>query len=231
MANIILPQSLPPDVNSSVLNVMKKHLESGRQAYGSAAASLTWGIDGTEDGDVNAGVDGERMTARILREWLPTQPNAIVIHSVALPGSKGDTDHILVVGGVVLLIDSKRWKSKRKYSVMPDGSIKRGTVNFDAGKVKMAPFLKIWRGALPGYKIAGVVCIAQDEVFVPYDNNWYKAPYRLVAAENLTTFLDEFISKIGDNANHVNLGLVSSIVVKAIKPYDRRKNLINTKGL
>lgn len=231
MVNIIHPQQTPPGINPRVLPIIEDMLVQGRNTFGSAGASLTWGIDGTEDGDVNAGIDGERMTARILREWVKDKPTAVAVNSVGLPGSKGDTDHILVVGNTILLIDSKRWKSKRKYTMMPDGVIKRGTVTFDGGHVKMLPFLKIWRDTIKPYRAAGVVCIAQNEVFVPYDNNWYKSPFKLVTAEQLPEFLDNFFNKVGKSNESIDLGLVSMIVTRAIKPRDRRKELIRTELL
>ena len=38
--------------------------------------------------------------------------------------------------------------------------------------------------------------IAQNEVFVPYDNNWYKSPFKLVTAEQLPEFLDNFTEEL-----------------------------------
>jgi Nuclease-related domain len=233
MPRLIIPNVPPDGLPVSTMNTVKDLIKNGRQVFGSPAASLTWGIDGTEDGDVSAGIEGEKMTAKILAPWLKANPCAILVHSVRWPGSNGDSDHMLIIGNKVILIDSKRWKSKRKYSVTPTGSIKRGTVDFPEGKVKMIPALQAWRGVLPKYtKISGVVCVAQDEVFVPYDANWYKAPYRLVTGENLTTYLDEFIQKSKEEeVNLVNLGLITSIIARSIKPRDRRAEVINSKAL
>lgn len=233
MPRLIVPNAPPNEIPMSTMETIKGLVKSGRQVFGSPAASLTWGIDGSEDGDVSAGVEGEKMTAKLLLPWLPSQPSAMLVHSVRWPGSNGDSDHMLIIGNNVILIDSKRWKSKRKYSVSPNGSIKRGTVDFPEGKVKMIPALQAWRNILPkGTKISGIICIAQDEVFVPYDANWYKAPYRLVTGEQLTTFLDEFISKIPQNeSDMVNLGLLTNIVTRSIKPRDRRAELINVSGM
>lgn len=233
MPRLIVPPEPPQGIPVSTMNTLKELVKSGRQIFGSPGASLTWGIDGTEDGDVNAGVEGERMTARILAEWITTQPCAMIVHSVRWPGSDADSDHVLVVGDRVIIIDSKRWKSKRKYSVTASGTIKRGTVDFPEGKVKMIPALQAWRQVLPQRaKVSGVVCVAQDEVFVPYDNHWYKAPYRLVTAENLTKHLDEFIAKSPNElVGHVHLGILATVVSRAIKPRDRRAELINVSGI
>lgn len=233
MPKLFVPPEPPPGVTPASMEAVHKLLLQNRQIFGSAGASLTWGIDGTEDGDVNAGVEGERKTAKILRAWVSKYPSVMVVHSVGWPGSSGDTDHILIVGRHVYLIDSKRWKSKRKYSVTASGSIKRGTVDFPEGKVKMVPALNAWRGVLPKNAVVrGVVCIAQDEVFASRTKEWYRAPYRLVTAEELTTFFDEEIAKMKPGHREiVDLGLLTTIVTRAIKPRDRRKEIIRVEGL
>lgn len=233
MPKLIVPGAPPPGVTLEAMNAVKELVKTGRQIFGAPAASLTWGIEGSEGGDVSAGIEGEKMTAKILRDWIKTHPSAMVVHSVGWPGSSGDTDHLLIVGNQIYLIDSKRWKSKRKYSVTPNGAIKRGTVDFPEGKVKMIPALSAWREVLgKGVKVSGIVCIAQDEIFVQRDRNWYSAPFRLVTAETLTTDLDEAIAKLPpDKVDVVHLGILSSIVTRAIKPRDRRKELINVKGM
>jgi len=229
MPKLVVPKSLPEGVPLEAMNAVKSLIRDGRQVFGSAGASLTWGIDGSEDGVVGAGIEGERMTARIFRDWIANHPTVMLVHSVGWPGSNGDTDHIVIIGRTVYLVDSKRWKSKRKYSVTASGSIKRGTVDFPEGKVKMVSALNAWRGVLKsGITVRGVVCISQDEVFVPRNKEWYSAPYRLVTAEELTKFFDEAIEKMHvDEVDIVDLGLLSSIIVRAIKPRDRRRELIN----
>lgn len=234
MPKLVVPPGPIDGVSVGALNTIKELIKSGRQVFGSPGASLTWGIEGSDEGDVSAGLEGEKMTSKLLRAWAQEKcPTAIVVHSAGWPGSQGDTDHMLIVGNHVLLIDSKRWKTKRKYSFSDKGTIKRGTVEFPEGNVKMMPALSAWRRVLGGkVKVSGIVCIAQDEVFVPYDKNWHKSPFKLVTAESLPSYLDEFVSKLdADERNTVNLGLVSSIIVRAIKPRDRRRELINVKGM
>lgn len=236
MVKVHVPSKPPAGVPQGALDTVVRLLNDGRRTFGSAGASLTWGIEGSEASDVTAGIEGERMTARILSEWMPNHSAAVVVHSVGWPGSKGDTDHILIIGNHVILIDSKRWMSKRKYSVTASGSIKRGTVDFPEGKVKIMPAINSWREVLGGkIKVSGIVCIAQDEVYVPYDRDWHKAPYRLVTAESLPGFLDERVAAIEKSSpgstQVIGAGLVSLIVTRAIKPRDRRKELINVHGL
>lgn len=212
--------------------------QSPLRSFGSPGASLTWGIGGIRGGVVSVGLEGEKMTAKILDKFVenPYTRHLRIFHSAQWPGSNGDTDHILVMGKLVILIDSKRWKGKRKYSVTPKGAIMRGTVRFPEGKVKMIPAMNSWRKILPpDAKVLGVVAIAQKEVFVPYDKNWYKAPFRLVTAENLVTHLVDTINR----EQKKNPELIKSIhpeIIKVIgshlvKPRDRQAELINLEAL
>jgi len=208
---------------------IKQHLKTGTQIFGVPGASLTWGIEGSGSGQVTAGGEGEKQVAKELAIFAEKNPKVKIFHSVQWPGSKGDTDHMVVIGTLILIIDAKRWKSKRKYSVTPKGAILRGTVPFPEGKVKMMPAMSAWRKTLgKTAKVMGVVCIAQTEVFVPYDKNWYSAPYRLVTAENLIEFLDKTIAKQKPEiTNAKNTALLVEIARKVIKPRDRRNELIN----
>lgn len=234
MPQIIVPKRLPEGVPASSVEAIKRLIRSRRQVFGVPGASLTWGIEGSSSSDVGAGIEGEKMTAKILNAWVTKHPSALVFHSVLWPGVEGDTDHIVVVGNHLLLIDSKRWKSKRKYSVTASGSILRGTVAFPEGNVKMVPALKAWRQVLESKvaRVSGVVCVAQDEVFVPYDENWRKAPYKLVTAEKLEEYLDRFVERdvAQRNKDVIDLATVSTVAVRLVKPRDRRSEFINTKA-
>ncbi|MBC9705816.1 MAG: NERD domain-containing protein [Enterococcus sp.] len=207
----------------------KRILKSGEQVFGTPGASLTWGIEGSDGGQVTAGGEGEKQVAKELDKIVAKYPNAKVFHSVEWPGSVGDTDHMLVIGNTVLIIDAKRWKAKRKYSVTPKGEILRGTVPFPEGKVKMMPAMKAWRTELgKKARVLGMVCIAQEEVFVPYDQNWAKAPYRLVTAERFEEFMDKFIAKQKpENLNANNDEILLTIATRVIKARNRRRELIN----
>lgn len=233
MPKLLMPQDPPPGVGLEAFYVLRELVMAGRQVFGVPGASLTWGIEGSDAGDVSAGIEGEKKTAAVLRDWITQHPTAMLVHSAAWPGSTGDTDHILILGHHVWLIDSKRWKAGRKYSVTPTGTIKRGTVDFPEGKVKIVPAMRAWREVFgKGIKLAGVVCIAQDKVFVPYDKNWHSAPYRLVTVESLTTFFDEAFAKISDDHKDVvHIGVLSTVVARAMKPRDPRAGLINADAL
>lgn len=202
-------------------------IKSGNQIFGTHGASLTWGIDGEMGDEVTAGGEGEKQVGKLLDAYVAEHPGMRVFHSVAWPGSVGDTDHMLVVGKLILIIDAKRWKGKRKYSVTPKGAILRGTVPFPEGKVKMMPAMQSWRSELgKDVKIMGVVCIAQQEVFVPYDKNWLSAPYRLVTAEKLHEYLDRLIPQSKPAAMKTSGTTLLTIAEKTIKARDRRREII-----
>lgn len=219
--------------STEVLKKVERFMLRPETIFGVPGASLTWGIDGAVSADVSAGMEGEKFTAKILKAFAADHPEVRVFHSVRWPGSKGDTDHMLVNGNHVLLIDSKRWMSKRKYSVTAKGAVLRGTVNFPEGKVKMIPAMSAWRQQLPTYaRVSGVVCIASEKVFVPYDNNWHKAPFKLVTGEHLIEYLEAFFKKTKpDTTGFIDLNVVAPIITNLIKPRDRRAELINLKAM
>ena len=174
-----------------------KALRTGSKVLGEPAAALSWGIDGNRMlPQLESGVEGEKQTAALLAEFATKHKGAFVFHSLSWPTSNGDTDHILVYKNLIIIIDSKRWKEKRKYSLSPKGEILRGTVGFEEGKVKIVAAIQTWKKKLPvNMKVLGVVCIAQEKVFVQRDRNWHAARFRLVESERLVEFLDDTIAK------------------------------------
>lgn len=212
--------------------------QGDQRTFGSPGASLTWGIGGQRGGVVSAGLEGEKMTAKILDAFVqnPNTRNMRVFHSAQWPGSNGDTDHLIVMGNLVLLVDSKRWKAKRKYSVTPKGAILRGTVNFPEGKVKMVPALASWKKVLPKEaKVYGIVCVAQKEVFVPQDKNWYKAPFRLVTVEKLISHVVDTIKREQKKSPGIvegyNKEILTTIGSNLVKPRNRLEELLNKEAL
>lgn len=205
-------------------------VKSGERIFGEHGSSLTWGINGSTGGAVTAGGEGEKEVGKLLDEYAHKHPNVFVFHSIQWPGSNGDTDHMIVCGQLALIIDAKRWKAKRKYSVTPKGAVLRGTVAFPEGKVKMMPAMSAWRKQFGNnIKVSGVVCIAQKEVFVPYDKNWHTAPYRLVTSERLHEYLDTFLGKSPQAKKKLDPQMLITVGTKVIKARDRRAEIINMK--
>ena len=201
---------------------------SGQNSFGDPGASLTWGIGGSKNGVVAIGREGEKMVGKFLNDYANRHQGVRVLHSIEWPGSKGDTDHMLIIGNLIIIIDAKRWKAKRKYSVTPRGAIHRGTVAFPEGKVKMIPALQAWRKTMgKGVSFVGVVCVAQKEVFVPYDKNWSKAPFKLVTIEKLEEFLDNVIDRHPKAKEQTNAKTLMVPITRVIKPYNPREGLIS----
>lgn len=209
--------------------VLKTLLQEGTKTLGVPAASLTWGIDGNRlIPALDAGKEGEKQTAKVLDKLAEEIPALYAFHSLSWPESAGDTDHILVYGDLIIVIDSKRWKSSRKYSVTAKGGIMRGTVPFPEGKVRIGSALHVWRRKFPKHKVIGVVTIAQEKVFVVRDKNWYKAPYRLVEHDKLEEFIREILQKNPakkvSGPSLVNLGLL------LVKARDRMSEIVRVGG-
>lgn len=222
-----------PDYLYSSTEEMKQLIRSGQKVFGVPAASLTWGIDGNRmKASLMPGMEGERHTAKILDSFAAKTPGVFVFHSLSWPESNGDTDHILVYKDLVVVIDSKRWKAQRKYSVTDKGAIKRGTVYFPQGRVKIGYALKSWRKKTPkDVKVMGIVCIAQQKVFVSRDKNWYKAPYRLVESEKLVEQLEFMIEKHKTSKQGVSGALLLYFAKLLVKPRDILSEILNKEAL
>lgn len=198
------------------------------KTFGAPGASLTWGINGQRNtGVITAGKEGENQTAKIIDAFCAKTPDAYAFHSLRWPESNGDTDHIICFKDLIIVIDSKRWKGSRKYSITAKGEIKRGTVPFPEGKVKIGYALKTWRKKLSSTKVFGVVAIAQEKVFVVRDANWYKAPYRLVEAEKLEAHLADLVKKHKpEHTKQENIHTLHTLAGYLVKPRDPRAGLI-----
>lgn len=200
---------------------------------GVPAASLTWGIDGNRTkASLTPGIEGEKQTARLLKRIIKKYPSVYAFNSLSWPDSNGDTDHILVYEDLVIIIDSKRWKSKRKYSVTAKGVVKRGTVGFPEGRVKLPYAVHAWRNKLPvKARIQGYICIAQEKVFIVKDGAWYKAPFRLTSLETLEEQIDYAISHHKKNAHFTDddrIRLLTFFGGLLVEPRDILSNLISS---
>lgn len=211
--------------NASVI----AELQAGKKTFGSPAASLTWGIDGNRmKASLRPGIDGEKQVASILDSWVKETPGAFVFHSLSWPDSNGDTDHIVVYKDIVIVVDAKRWKSQRKYSVTDKGNVKRGTVAFKSGQVKIRWALNAWRRKIPNdVKVFGIVCIAQEKVFVSRDKNWYKSSYRLVEAEKLKEQLNYIVQNNESKTGKVSGQLLLYFARLLVKPRNVLDEILN----
>jgi hypothetical protein len=218
-----------PDYLYTSTDEIKQLLKSGQKIFGTPAASLTWGIDGNRmKASIQPGIEGEKHTAKILEEYAQKTPGVFIFHSLSWPESNGDTDHILVYKDLIVVIDSKRWKAQRKYSLTEKGAIKRGTVAFPQGRVKIGYALKAWRKKIPKeVKVYGIVCIAQQKVFVSRDKNWYKSSYRLVESEKLMEQLDYMIKKHESKTGTVSGAMLVYFAKLLVKPRNLMGDFFN----
>lgn len=229
--------------NEKQVDLVEEMIKKGRRYFGSSGASLTHQIKNPayEDKGIDpvlaqAGLDGEHATSRLLLEWIEDKPNVILVDSVHLKSygeeeyneetgtmDGGDTDHVLIVGNFVIIIDSKNWKSRRRYTINDKGEVLRGGSTFAGGKINTIAASKLWAEALKPFRatVSSIVNISSDKVMVTRDRNWWRQPYRLVTLETLKEFLDDVWEKLPDNSkNHINVNLVAAIASNTIKPYD-----------
>ena len=238
------PQAPPiPGVRPEVAHKVGEMLARGRRYFGSSGASLTYqafdpkakrnGLIKPESAKI--GLEGERSTTKALKEWIQDKPNAVLVDSVHIRGwgkedideetgvvDNGDTDHVIIIGDDVILVDTKRWKSKKNYAVADDGSVLRYGKPFPGGKVHMSRAIHLWLDYLvEEARVTGFVCINAEDAKVFRNRNWYTHEYRLVEITRLHELLDSKWQGIADeDKTHINTTLVSQIVVSAVKPFD-----------
>lgn len=229
--------------NEKQVDIVERMLEGGRRYFGSSGASLTHQISnpayeekGIDKGLAAAGLEGEHKTSTLILEWIKDKPNVVLIDSVHLKSygeetfneetgtiDGGDTDHVLVIGSFVIIIDSKNWKGKKRYAINDNGEVTRGKSTFPGGKINTVAASKLWSEALKPFRptISSIVNITSDKVEVTRDRNWWKQPYRLVTLEILEDFLNDVWEKLPDSVkNNINVNLVAAIASNTLKPYD-----------
>lgn len=248
----------PPAVNATgvkpqVAIKIAEMLKKGRRYFGSSGASLShqaynpdYANKGVNPTLAKIGLEGERDTTTIIQRWMKDKPGAVLIDSVHVRGSGkeevneetgmiegGDTDHILVIGSEVILIDTKRWKSKRNYSVGDSGEALRTNKSFPGGNLHMQQAIHLWLDYLhEDASITGIVCINAEETIVFRNRNWYTKPYRLVEIGRFIELLDEKWKMISDyDKTHINSTLVAQVAVGCVKPYDPYTKVFHAKTL
>ena len=182
-----------------VLNGVRRVLRV-RNTFGRPGASLTWGVRRASESELRAGLKGEQLTGDVLNTIAKRSLGFYVFHSIGWPAGGGDTDHAVIKGNKVFIIDSKMWKNKRTYVVNSRGTVLRGTVRFEGGKLRTPYALEVWRKILPKTcEVVGIVCISQDEVWIQRDKNWENAPFKLVTLKELPRVIRSMTRSESDN--------------------------------
>lgn len=251
------------DIPEKLPIVVEKWLKDGKRYFGSSGASLTHQIynpkydeKGLDKGPAKAGLSGERDTTKILKDWMEDKPNVVLVDSVHIPGigarseepdeegiiDVGDTDHILIIGNNVILLDSKAWKNKTTYAVGEDGIITRAKKDFPGGHVNMNAAYHLWEKYLKPIKpdLYAYIVITQKEVFVGRDRNWWRQNFKLITHKDIFDYKDDDGNDISgwldklyketlteEDKEFINIDLVSMIVRGTIKPYDVEKEKLS----
>jgi hypothetical protein len=238
-----MPLNLPPFEHSSDNNAPEEKLRpsymyenvnldrlmhSGTKIFGEPGASLTWGIGGHKNVSTSMGENGEKETGEILNQYVSSVNNAYVCHSVKSTLNQGDIDHILIQDNIIVIIDSKKWKGSRKYSIGDKYNIIRGRTSFPEGYIKAGEIRAKMQEKFPNHKIKYVVCIAQTKIFVVKNNNWYKAPYKLIELEKLESFLQQ---NLAAETRQPDLNTVKHFASMCVSAYSIRDKIIKNPDL
>lgn len=188
-----------------------KMLLHGRRHYGRPAASLTQLDNPVLHGKLPKGWkravldkarQGEETTSAMLLSWMQDKPDVVLFDSIHIKNGEtdvdmetgllddnGDTDHIIICGTHVLIIDSKAWKGgwKKKsdpinkktgnrplhdsvYWINWKGHVVRFNKDFPGGKVHMGSAIRLWKSYLHtldgNVNIEGMIHIVNDKVIV-----------------------------------------------------------------
>lgn len=224
-----------------------KMLEKGRRYFGSSGASLTHEMYGEGDSGfghkvVDIGLTGERKTTEMLKQWIKDKPNVVLVDSVHLKAKDKsdskqvadgkDTDHVLIMGNTIAIIDTKAWKKNYNYKIAPNKRVLRGNRNFRGGVMGASGAVYIWRSFFPDSdRVFAYVCIQADGASVSYNAEWKKSPYKLVAKNKLFDSLDWAYDKAGGKDVELNSEIVAKVVVSAVKPRDRLAEVLNEQRL
>lgn len=220
--------------------------QKGRRYFGIAAASLSNQLVDPKYKQyspnsklIQAGISGEKQTSMILRQWIYDKPNCVLIDSINLPINNlepeedgepgqldlGDTDHLLIIGDNLIIIDSKNWKAKSTYEINLEKGILRGKKTFQGNRPRMNQAKYLWQkyyDEVPIGKIYGFVCISSPTPNIIRDKEWWKSGYKLVNQETLIKFLDELyqdLQKIED-IDFIRVDMVARALTGLVKPYD-----------
>lgn len=245
-------------VNDKLLKVTEKFLkDENRRYFGIAAASLQNQLDDPKYKEfnpnssiINIGIEGEKKTSQVLREWISDKPECVLIDSISLPINNlepevdgeegqldlGDTDHLLIIGDSLIIIDSKNWKAKTTYSIDENGNILRGKKNFKGNRPRIQQCRQLWLKYYEDFNIENIytfVCISNPTSNIIRDKNWWRVPFKLVNQETLIYFLDKLYNERiyrekPNEEKYIRVELVALALTGLTKPYNKYKAKFKT---
>lgn len=115
---------------------------------------VVFGVPGKEQDEL-----GERLTARLLAEYVAPLPGARIFHGLAWPGSVfADIDHAVLRGHRLVLIESKMWLPGH-YTADELGGVWRNGHPFRGGAIRLPEGVDAYRELLPGIEIRGALLV------------------------------------------------------------------------
>ena len=239
---------------TKLLDVTKRFLvDDNRRYFGQAAVSLENQLNDPKYKEyeinrklVQLGITGEKATSVELRKWCVDKPEVVMLDSVHLPiktgneeddkdefdeetgqvNSLGDTDHILIIGETIILIDSKNWKEKTSYSVTAEGEVLRNKNGFKGNKPKANQNKYLWNKFYEGFPIEHIesfVCISNPNSFITRDRAWWMPGWKLVNHQTLIYFLDKLYRERLSDVDYIRVDLVAKALTGLQKPYNAFK--------
>ncbi|HVV19909.1 MAG TPA: DnaJ domain-containing protein [Pseudonocardiaceae bacterium] len=115
---------------------------------------VVFGVPGKEQDEL-----GERLTARLLAEYVAPLPGARIFHGLAWPGSVfADVDHAVLRGHRLVLIESKMWLPGH-YTADEMGGVWRNGHPFRGGAIRLPEGVEAYRDLLPGIEVRGALVV------------------------------------------------------------------------
>lgn len=114
------------------------------------------------------GIEGEKKGAAAL-EGVLGNSKAVLAHSLKVPGSRGDIDHLILAGDRAIIVDSKLWSGHRfqiEDSTASSIELTRDGEPFAGGSIGMPRQITQWAKylRLPREKIHGVLLVPRHRV-------------------------------------------------------------------
>ena len=193
-------------------------------------------------------------------DWMQDKPNAVLVDSVHVDGMElsvddetglmdvGVNSHVIIIGSHVLIVDTKYVKSGKdedhivNFIQDDDGNICRGSRIIPGGHVDLDADLRAWFSYLQSNQeteplnLLGMIYLDADYIKVNRFKSWWETLktkfWYLIEKDKFTEQMDKWYEQIPeDERAFISTDIVTQIVMKMCKPYDRRAHVINMKPL